>query len=79
MLDRMTTVVRTTIKIAGLTFDLVVNPIVDKNGKRTGTVVEWQDVTKSRALEETAFRVKSALDGCVTNMMVANETTTSSI
>ena len=73
MLDRMTTVVRTTIKIAGLTFDLVVNPIVDKNGKRTGTVVEWQDVTKSRALEETAFRVKSALDGCVTNMMVADE------
>ena len=73
ILDRMTTTVRTSIRIAGLTFDLVVTPTRDKNGKRTGTVVEWQDVTKSRALEETAFRVKSALDGCATNIMVADE------
>jgi len=73
ILDRMTTIVRTTIKIAGLSFDLVVTPVIDKNGKRTGTVVEWQDVTKSRALEETAFRVRSALDTCQTNIMVADE------
>jgi methyl-accepting chemotaxis protein len=73
ILDKLTTTVRTTIKIAGLTFDLVVTPTMDKNGKRAGTVVEWQDVTKIRAIEETAFRVKSALDGCATNMMVSDE------
>jgi methyl-accepting chemotaxis protein len=73
ILDKMTTTVRTSIKIAGLTFDLVVTPTVDKDGKRTGTVVEWQDVTKSRALEEAAFRVRSALDTCQTNIMVADE------
>ena len=59
ILDKMTTTVRTSIKIAGLTFDLVVTPTVDKHGKRTGTVVEWQDVTKNRQIEEAAFRVRA--------------------
>jgi methyl-accepting chemotaxis protein len=73
ILDKMTTTVRTSIKIAGLQFDLVVTPTIDKHGKRAGTVVEWKDVTKSRALEETAIRVRSALDTCATNIMVADE------
>jgi methyl-accepting chemotaxis protein len=73
ILDKMTTTVRTSIKIAGLTFDLVVTPTVDKHGKRTGTVVEWQDVTKIKEIEEAAFRVRSALDTCQTNIMVADE------
>jgi methyl-accepting chemotaxis protein len=73
ILDKMTTTVRTSIKIAGLIFDLVVTPTFDKNGKRSGTVVEWKDVTKSRELEEAAFRVRSALDTCQTNVMVADE------
>ena len=73
ILDKLTTTVRTSITVAGLIFDLVVTPTVDKNGKRTGTVVEWKDVTKTRELEEAAFRVRSALDTCQTNVMVADE------
>jgi methyl-accepting chemotaxis protein len=56
-----------------LTFHLVVTPIKDAHGKRSGTVVEWQNITQTKAIEEAAFRVKSALDGCATNIMVADE------
>jgi len=43
---------RSEIKVAGLTFDLTVNPILDKTGQRIGTVVEWADRTQEVAIEE---------------------------
>ncbi len=36
----------TRIQVSGLQFDLVANPIIDEKGERTGTSVEWRDVTQ---------------------------------
>ena len=73
ILDSLTTTIETDITVAGLTFHLVVTPIIDAHGKRVGTSVEWQNITKIKAIEEAALRVRSALDTCATNVMVADE------
>jgi methyl-accepting chemotaxis protein len=73
MLDQLTGSHQTEITVGTVKFKLVATAVVDAHGKRAGTVVEWQNITAIRAIEETAFRVKSALDGCATNMMVADE------
>lgn len=41
----------TTIKVGGRIFDLIANPVIDKNDVRHGTVVEWKDVTALREQE----------------------------
>lgn len=43
---------RAQIKVAGRTFALVATPVVDAQGVRTGTVVEWGDRTQEVATEE---------------------------
>ncbi|NVJ97625.1 MAG: PAS domain-containing protein [Alphaproteobacteria bacterium] len=70
------------IKIGGRTFDLIANPVIDRDGERFGTSVEWSDVTERLAAEEAAAaiaaenaRIKIALDGCSTNVMVADADT----
>ncbi|PHZ84073.1 methyl-accepting chemotaxis protein [Paremcibacter congregatus] len=80
ILDGLTGIKETTIKVAGLSFDLVVNPIIDQDGNRAGTVVEWEDVTKKLAREQEDMRIandnqriKIALDNASTNMMVADK------
>jgi methyl-accepting chemotaxis protein len=45
MLDSLKATHRATIKVGGRTFDLVATPIKGKDGKRSGTVVEWADST----------------------------------
>lgn len=78
MLDRLTSTYETDIKVSGLTFSLIATPVFN-NGERTGTVVEWQDITAKLAKEaedkqaaaETG-RVKQALDVCQANVMMAN-------
>jgi len=52
LLATLTTTYRSEVKIAGLTFGLTVNPIVDTDGKRIGNVVEWTDRTQEVAIEE---------------------------
>jgi methyl-accepting chemotaxis protein len=73
MLDQLTGSHQTEITVGTVKFHLVATPVIDAHGKRAGTVVEWQNVTELRKQEEAAFRVRSALDGCATNMMVADE------
>ncbi|MEH6404583.1 MAG: methyl-accepting chemotaxis protein [Sneathiella sp.] len=80
MLDRLTSAYETNIKVAGLDFELIANPIIDSDGSRVGTVVEWADITASlaKSTAEAAValensRIKSALDGCKTNVMLADE------
>ena len=41
----------TDLELAGLNFHLTVSPIIDKNGKRLGTTVEWKDETAEKAVE----------------------------
>ncbi|WP_442802093.1 MULTISPECIES: methyl-accepting chemotaxis protein [unclassified Shewanella] len=78
MLDRLTSTYETDIEVSGLTFSLIATPVFD-NGERTGTVVEWQDITAKLAKEaeeqiaaaETG-RIKQALDVCKANVMMAD-------
>ncbi|MCF8473860.1 MAG: PAS domain-containing protein [Emcibacter sp.] len=80
ILNEITGITRTSIEIASLNFNLVVNPIIDENGKRAGTVVEWEDVTKELAKEKEEKRIsvenqriRIALDNASTNVMVADK------
>ncbi|MDL5245187.1 methyl-accepting chemotaxis protein [Leptospira weilii] len=51
---------KATIKIGGRTFDLIANPIVDTNGKRLGSVVEWADVTRELAVQDEVEGIVNA-------------------
>jgi methyl-accepting chemotaxis protein len=79
ILSGLTGTVETSLEINGLNFDLIVSPIIDTEGERIGTVVEWEDVTEKLARQEVAqrsasenSRIKTALDNCQTNVMVAD-------
>lgn len=65
--------------LGGRTFRLLVTPVFSKTKSRLGTVVEWQDRTDELAASNKASqlaaenaRIKAALDGCSTNVMIAN-------
>jgi methyl-accepting chemotaxis protein len=51
ILNKLTSTIQTDLELAGLNFHLVVSPIVDKDGKRLGTTVEWKDETAEKAVE----------------------------
>lgn len=79
MVQGLTTAFRTEITAGGRTFALIANPVFDANHVRTGTVVEWDDITdrlrEEAATKQTAMinaRLRSALDSCRTNVMVAD-------
>jgi methyl-accepting chemotaxis protein len=66
-------------KVGGRTFRIFTNPVIDKEQRRLGTVVEWIDETEMlRKLEiekkEAAenARLKQALDNVSANVMVAD-------
>ena len=78
LLDNLTKSYQTKIKVSGLTFNLIATPVFDQ-GERTGTVVEWQDLTQQLAQEEKDqllaaenARIKQALDNVCSNTMVAD-------
>ncbi|MFO1435755.1 MAG: methyl-accepting chemotaxis protein [Gammaproteobacteria bacterium] len=52
MLENLKATYRGRIQVGGRTFDLVANPVVDGQGKRLGTVVEWADKTVQMDAEE---------------------------
>lgn len=61
------------------TFALSANPVIDEQGQRLGSVVEWADITEQLAAKAAAdkmaaenLRIKIALDGCATNVMIAD-------
>ncbi|MFO1226444.1 methyl-accepting chemotaxis protein [Roseateles sp.] len=53
---------KTEIQVSGLTFSLVANPIVDAQGERLGTVVEWKDRTAEVAAEH---EINQIVEGAV--------------
>lgn len=67
------------IVVGARTFRLSANPVIDNAGSRLGSVVEWADVTDQLISEQAAaslaaenLRIKIALDGCATNVMIAD-------
>jgi methyl-accepting chemotaxis protein len=74
------------LQIGGRSFRIIANPIHDAQGRHSGTVVEWEDLTEQvqreaaeRARAEEAARlaadnarIRQALDNVTTNVMVAD-------
>src|SRR6266568_6137326 len=74
ILDGLTSSIETDLKIGGREFHLIVTPILQEGTKkRVGTVVEWKDETEAKIAERAAFRLRSALETCQTNIMVADD------
>jgi methyl-accepting chemotaxis protein len=73
ILDSLHSQIETDISVGGRSFHLVVTPVQGTDGKRAGTVVEWKDETDQKALERTNLRIRTGLDLCTTNVMVADE------
>lgn len=79
MVGAMRDVYRATIELGELTFNLIATPMFDDQGKRSGTIVEWDDITEKLALEAENKRiadenrqVRIALDNSSTNTMIAD-------
>ncbi len=86
MLAALKDTYRTQIMLGGRTFGLIASPVVDAEGNRLGTVVEWQDKTaelkheaeirereeRERVIAAENLRVKNALDNVTTNVMIAD-------
>ena len=86
MLKALNTTFRTQIVVGGRTFGLIANPVLSDSGERIGSVVEWADRTaevlaekeaearmiREKQISEDNLRVKRALDGCTTNVMIAD-------
>jgi len=86
MLKALNATYRTKIVVGGRTFGLIANPVLSDSGERIGSVVEWADRTaevqaeneaaermiRDKQIAEENLRVKRALDGCTTNVMIAD-------
>ncbi|TAN50673.1 MAG: PAS domain-containing protein [Methylococcaceae bacterium] len=79
MLSTFTATHKTQITIAGHTFALAANPVLNEKGERLGAVVEWDDITErliaqehERALAAENLRIKIALDNVATSVMIAD-------
>ncbi|NVK18300.1 MAG: HAMP domain-containing protein [Methylocystaceae bacterium] len=49
------------LKLGNRSFDCVLNPIVDANNNRLGSVIEWRDVTKELAVQREVDNVVKAV------------------
>jgi len=79
LLETVNTTHRTQISLAGRTFALALNPVIDPRGNRLGAALEWDDVTEQLAAEERErrianenLRIRIALDNVSSNVMVAD-------
>jgi len=52
MISRLSQTYSTQVNVGGHTFSLVANPVVDDEGTRLGTAVEWQDITQQLDAEQ---------------------------
>lgn len=85
-ISNLTDTYKNSLTIGSVIFDLVANPIINNEGDKLGTVVEWQDVTELRAIEEQKkiqaeedariaaenARIKISLDCVSSNVMIAD-------
>lgn len=64
MLENLNSTLRTQIVVAGRTFALAANPVINERGLRLGTALEWNDRTIEVAVEqEVAGIVEAAVQG----------------
>jgi len=64
MLSRLSQTYDTQIVVGGHTFSLVANPVVDEEGHRLGTAVEWEDITQQLNAENQVDElIKGAIAG----------------
>lgn len=80
MVSSLRSTYKTRINVGGRVFGLIATPLFDDQGQRLGTVVEWEDKTDALANEKREqeiatenLRIRSALDVCNTNVMMADE------
>lgn len=80
MVASLRSVYKTEIHVGGRTFGLIATPLFSDEDERLGTVVEWEDKTdalanekKEQDIAKANLRIRSALDVCQTNVMMANE------
>ncbi len=79
LLAKMTDTYRSRITVGERTFTFIANPIVQPDGTKIGTVVEWDDITDQlkKQQEETRIasenaRIRQALDNVSANTMLAD-------
>jgi methyl-accepting chemotaxis protein len=67
------------IKVAGLDFSLIANPIISETNERIGSVVEWRDIThelaaqkREQAIAAENARVRQALDAAPQPVRIAD-------
>ena len=73
MADDLKTEFETDLKVGGRRFRLLATPVLDDSGKRVGTVLEWVDKAGADEASSSTARIRTALDVCKTNVMVADE------
>ncbi|MBY0430775.1 MAG: HAMP domain-containing protein, partial [Rhodospirillales bacterium] len=55
---------RRRLRLGSRTFDVAMNPVVDRHGQRLGAVIEWQDLTQQLKIEdEVGALVEAAVAG----------------
>jgi len=62
----------TDIQVGPLTFHILAGAMLDLDGNYIGNTLEWSDVTELRAKELEVARLKSAVDGAATNLMLCD-------
>ncbi|WP_100658410.1 methyl-accepting chemotaxis protein [Alteromonas flava] len=75
LLEKLTDTYQTEISLGEMVFRLTATPVIDKSGERIGTTLEWADITadkKQAIIAADNARVRSALDGVSSNVMVAD-------
>ncbi|WP_163830800.1 PAS domain-containing protein [Spartinivicinus ruber] len=79
VLNELTSTYKSKISVGRRTFNIISTPILDKNGERLGSVVEWDDQTEKLAKDKETqhlaaenSRVKQALDSVTSSVMIAN-------
>lgn len=60
ILEKMKKKYESSIKVGSRSFDLVANPVFNKDGDRLGTVVEWKDMTAELAIQDEVGKVVAA-------------------
>ena len=77
---------RTEMEVGSRTFEIIANPVVNAQGERLGTVIEWKDLTAVRAAENAEaehreraaeaarvnLRIRTALDSVSSCVMMAD-------
>jgi PAS domain S-box-containing protein len=79
LLETVNTTHKTQISLAGRTFSLALNPVIDPHGNRLGSALEWDDITdalaaseRERRIADENMRIRIALDNVSSNVMMAD-------